>query len=139
MKKAIVTANSLFIFLFVFTQQSLAQTTNPPLPTQIDITPPAQTVPVGTISINSVINFIITLLIVVGVIISLIFLILGGIKWVLSGGDKAGVESARNHIVGAIIGLVIIVLSFVILSFIFQILGVGGSPLNFHLPSLTGK
>lgn len=91
------------------------------------------------ISLQNIPQFIITLLLVVGVLIALIFLIYGGIKWILSGGDKAGVEAARKHIVAAIIGLVIVVAAFFIINVVFTVLGVG-SPLSggkFCIPSLT--
>lgn len=43
-----------------------------------------------------------------------IFLLIGGLRWILSGGDKAGVEAARNSITNAIIGLVIVVAAYAI-------------------------
>jgi hypothetical protein len=93
----------------------------------------------GNIQLQNIPQFIITLLLVVGVLIALIFLIYGGIKWILSGGDKAGVEAARKHIVAAIVGLVIVVAAFFIINVVFTVLGVG-SPLSggtFCIPSLT--
>lgn len=36
-------------------------------------------------------------------------LIIGGIQWVTSGGDKNGLESARNRLTHAFIGLIIVV------------------------------
>ncbi len=84
-------------------------------------------VPTGALPLNLDIGklpqFIITLLFVVGVIIAIAFLIYGGIKWVMSGGDKAGVEAARNHIVAAIVGLVIIAAAFFIIQVVFRLLG----------------
>jgi len=57
-------------------------------------------------------------LLVTAVILALIFLIWGGIKWITSGGDKAKVESARNTIIGAIIGLIVVFTSFLIISIV---------------------
>jgi uncharacterized membrane protein (UPF0182 family) len=51
---------------------------------------------------------LITLALIIGVIIFLFMLIMGGIQWISSGGDKASIEMARNKIVHAIIGLVIL-------------------------------
>ena len=53
--------------------------------------------------IQSVIN---TLLFVIG-IISVIMLIIGGIRYVISGGNQSQVEGARNTILYAIVGLVV--------------------------------
>ena|SRR3989344_1480464 len=60
----------------------------------------------------------ITLLFIVAVVLSLIFLIWGGIRWITSRGDPKAVEGARNQITYAIIGLVLTFLAFTIVSFI---------------------
>jgi hypothetical protein len=63
------------------------------------------------------------------------YLMFGGIKWITSRGDKVAVESARRHIVAAVIGLVVVVSAFFILQVVFRILGVQ-NPLNNELPTL---
>lgn len=82
-------------------------------------------------------QFIIQLIFIIGVIIAVIFLIYGGIRWILSGGDKSAVEAARNHIIAAIIGLIIVVGAFFIIGLIFQLLG-QNNPVTqgFTIPSL---
>lgn len=70
-----------------------------------------------------------------GAIAALFYLIWGGFKWITSGGDQKGVEGARNHIVAAIIGLIIIFLSYIILNFIVKIL-TGTDLQNLTFPSL---
>ena len=77
-------------------------------------------------SLGTVISRTIIIILVVAAIIALFFLIWGGIKWILSGGDKGKVEAARNTIIAAIIGLIITFLAFFILSFVFQLFGLGG-------------
>lgn len=67
---------------------------------------------------GNVIGFVITVAFILAVLIALGFLIWGGIKWITSGGDKAGVEGARNTIIAAIIGLIIVFLSFFILNLV---------------------
>jgi NADH:ubiquinone oxidoreductase subunit 6 (subunit J) len=54
----------------------------------------------------------------IGAIIVLVFFIWGAIEWITSGGDKGKLENARNKITQAIVGLIILVGSFVILGFI---------------------
>lgn len=78
----------------------------------------------ATSGIEKIIQFGVTTLMVVSTILALLFLIYGGIKWITSGGDKAGVETARKTITYAIIGLVIILASFLILNFISNVFGV---------------
>lgn len=85
---------------------------------------------------QNVVKFIINALILIGVIASLIFLIYGGIRWIISGGDKTAVDTARQHVVSAIIGLVIIVLSFVIINFVLFFLTGRGLTSDLPLPSL---
>lgn len=105
--------------------------------TPIDLSPPpgAVTTP---IQLSDLPTFLIQFVFVAGIVISIAFLIYGGIKWVLSGGDKTKLEAARGHIVAAIVGLVIVAGAFVIISIIFQIIG-AENPLTgkFCIPTLT--
>lgn len=58
-----------------------------------------------------------TILYIVG-IIAVIMLIIGGIRYVLSGGDSKKVTDAKNTVLYAIIGLVICFLAFAIVNFV---------------------
>ena len=82
---------------------------------------------------NEIIGNIINIIFIVVVLLALLFLIYGGIKWITSGGDKAGVESARNMIVAALVGLVIAFLAYFILQIIFQLFGLEFNQGNFFL------
>jgi hypothetical protein len=55
--------------------------------------------------------------IVVGVI-AVIMIIIGGVKYITSGGDAGNVTGAKNTILYAIIGLVVVALSQVIVQFV---------------------
>lgn len=101
----------------------------------IPIAPPAGSI--ANVAVAKLPQFLINLIFVVGIIIAVIFLIYGGIKWILSGGDKQAVEAARNHIIAAIVGLIIVVGAFFIISLVFTLLG-QANPLSggFHLPTL---
>lgn len=61
---------------------------------------------------------IVTFAFVGAILIALAFLIYGGLKWIVSGGDKTAIEEARNHIVSAVVGLVIVFLVYFILNLI---------------------
>lgn len=65
----------------------------------------------------------ITVLLVIATVIAMFFLVLGGIRWITSGGDKAKVESARNTIIAAIVGLVVAFLAYFILTVVLSIFG----------------
>lgn len=57
------------------------------------------------------------LLFVVGAI-SVIMLIVGGIRYVVSGGDSTAVQGAKNTILYAIVGIVICLLAYAVVSFV---------------------
>lgn len=63
--------------------------------------------------------------ITIGSLAVIVYFLLGAFTWITSGGDKTKVEDARNKITNAIIGLVLLVSSFVLLSFLSKILFAG--------------
>lgn len=104
----------------------------------INLAPPAQALPADT-AVTSIPQFIVTFLFVIGIIAAVVFLIYGGIKWILSGGDEKKVEAARNHIIAAVVGLIIIVAAFFIINIVFTILT--GKPFslnNLCIPTIAG-
>jgi len=58
-----------------------------------------------------------TLILVVGAV-SVIMLIIGGLRYVLSAGNSTSVEGAKNTILFAIIGLIVAILAFAIVQFV---------------------
>jgi hypothetical protein len=79
---------------------------------------------------------LIQLIFVVAVVVALLYLIYGGFRWLVSSGDKTQVAAAREHLVAAVIGLVIIFLSYFILNLILGFfLGSGTSLSNLVLPT----
>lgn len=80
---------------------------------------------------NNIIGNIINIAFIIVVLIALVFLIYGAIKWITSGGDKSGVEAARNMIVAAVVGLVIAFLSYFILQLVFSLFGLDFASGNF--------
>jgi hypothetical protein len=87
-------------------------------------------------NLGSIVGAGIGFLLAIAVIIALFFLVFGGIRWMTSGGDKAKVESARNHIIAALIGLVIAFLAFFILSLALSIFGLSLNKIS--LPKISG-
>jgi len=63
-----------------------------------------------------------TVLFAVG-IISVIMLIIGGLRYIVSGGDSKKVTDAKNTIMYAIIGLIIAILSYAIVNFVISAVG----------------
>ncbi len=67
-------------------------------------------------------------------IVLFILLIIGGFKYITSGGDPKAVEGARKTLTSAIAGLIIILLSYLILLLITNITGVDVTNFNIVLP-----
>lgn len=63
-------------------------------------------------------------------LIALAFLAWGGLKWLLSQGEKQAVEEARNHIISALIGLIVIFLSYLIVNVVLGFITGGAVSLN---------
>ena len=58
------------------------------------------------------------LLLVFGSIAFFFMFLLGAISWIISGGDKAHVEAAKNRITNALIGVILMICTFAIVSLI---------------------
>lgn len=52
--------------------------------------------------------------------ISVIMLIIGGIRYVVSGGDSTKVQDAKNTILYAIVGVVVAILAYAVVNFVIQ-------------------
>ena len=57
------------------------------------------------------------LLFIIGAI-SVIMLIIGGIRYVVSGGDSSAVTSAKNTILYAVVGIVVAILAYALVNFV---------------------
>ncbi|OGH36172.1 MAG: hypothetical protein A3B43_00090 [Candidatus Levybacteria bacterium RIFCSPLOWO2_01_FULL_38_120] len=98
-------------------------------------TPPGSTIINPNTSVGSIISFIVAFLIVIAFLAALLFIVIGAFQWITSGGDKQKVADARNHIIAAIIGLIVIALTFVIINVVIQALGLG-TLTNLRIPKL---
>jgi len=55
--------------------------------------------------------------------IALFMLVWGGITWMTSGGNSNRVEQGKQTIVWSILGIIIIFMSYIILNFVFELIG----------------
>src|SRR3989344_344086 len=85
---------------------------------------------------GGVIGTLITVAFILAVLIALVFLIFGGIKWIISGGDKTKVEEARGTIVAALVGLVLVFLAFFVIQLLLSFFNLG-SIQDLKLPDLN--
>lgn len=68
--------------------------------------------------VNNTITWIINVFSIVVGVAAVIMIIIGGLRYVISGGDSGNVTSAKNTILYAIIGLVVVALSQFIVKFV---------------------
>lgn len=76
-----------------------------------------------TAGLNNLLSVGITLLFVFSILLTLFFLIYGGISFITSGGDKQKVANARQKLTFAIIGLIIVLSAYFIVNVIFNLFG----------------
>lgn len=116
-------ATSLFLPVSAYAQQELKP---PPGSVATNIDPAA----IPQLIVNS--------LFLIASFLAVAYLMYGGIRWITSRGDKAGVEAARKHIIAAIVGVVVVAGAFFLMQLLFNILG-ADNPIskNFKLPTLN--
>ncbi len=102
---------------------------------KVGLNPPGN-IGITNISPNQLIRFGLYAVFVIAVILALIYLLWGAINWIMSGGDKEKVGAARSKIIAAIVGLILVVLSFFILNLVLTLL-TGNGINELCIPSLA--
>lgn len=77
-----------------------------------------------TLSVGTIVSGAISLVMIVVAVVFFFILVLGGLKWVTSGGDEKKVGAARAQITNALIGLAIVFAAWAIVSLIQTIFGI---------------
>jgi hypothetical protein len=88
--------------------------------TVVNLVPPAGSgfQNLNRITFSGIVQGLIGIVMVLAAIIFFFILVIGGIRWITSGGDKAQTEAARNQITAALIGLVIVFAAWAIIQLI---------------------
>ncbi|MBI2267930.1 MAG: hypothetical protein HYU80_00575 [Candidatus Blackburnbacteria bacterium] len=68
--------------------------------------------------LSGILSTIVSVLIIAGALIFTLYFIMGAIRWITSGGDKGQLESARNQVLHAVIGLLVLFSVFALLKLI---------------------
>ena len=108
----------------------LALITNPALDPSI-----AGTGADAATSFGNLISTVIGGIIFAALLASIIFFLMGGFMWITAGGDKQRLETARDRIVNAIIGLIVTGSAWAITGFVANLFGFGDFP-TLSLPTL---
>src|SRR3989344_9171127 len=91
---------------------------------QIITLPKGQFTPLNAITIPGLISAAINLSLVIAALLFVINLILGGIKFIISGGDKERTDNAKRQLVNAILGIFIVFSSWAIINFLSEFFGI---------------
>lgn len=78
-------------------------------------------------SVNGIMTTVINIFSLVVGVVSVIMIIIGGLKYITSGGDSGNVTGAKNTILYAIIGLVIVALAQIIVRFVLAKVATGAA------------
>ena len=72
----------------------------------------------GTTRINKIVTQAINIFSIIVGIVAVIMIIVGGFRYITSGGDSGNISSAKNTIIYAVIGLVIVALAQFLVQFV---------------------
>ncbi len=70
--------------------------------------------------LTKILENVIDKLLKVGGVVALVFFIIGGVQYMMSGGDKQGSAAARSTITFSIVGLVLVVGAYLFLKVLFE-------------------
>lgn len=90
----------------------------------INLAPSGQFQPLSGITVPKIIQSSISLVLIVAAIVFFFMLVIGGIRWITSGGDKGATEVARNQITAALVGLVIVFAAWAIMQLVGGLFGI---------------
>jgi len=76
-------------------------------------------------SFDAVLTFLIRLFFIVGGLVALLYLLMGALAWITSGGNKENVDKAREKIQAALIGVILIFIVLAIVGVVENILNLG--------------
>ncbi|MCL4397866.1 pilin [Patescibacteria group bacterium] len=106
-------------------------------PTQAPFPPGCDNGKATAISVGSIISSVLNLLLFVAFVAALIFLIIGGIKWILSGGDKEGTSKAKETVTSALIGLAVVLAAWILINILLSFFGVSSGLTGLTVPTLN--
>ncbi|OGG24094.1 hypothetical protein A3A79_02760 [Candidatus Gottesmanbacteria bacterium RIFCSPLOWO2_01_FULL_43_11b] len=108
----------------------LAQLKNPVLPPELG----AGDLEGGGRATGLLIGNLIGAIFIFSFILAFFYLLTGGISWITAGGDKGQLENARNKIIHALVGLIVVGAGWAIFSLVGQFLGIQFP--NMELPTI---
>lgn len=83
--------------------------------------------PIDLFGTTGIVNTVTSLLLFLIGAVSVIMIIIGGLRYVLSGGNSSSVAAAKNTIVYAVIGIIVALLGYAIINFVIGTFSAGGA------------
>ena len=74
----------------------------------------------GTRTVSGTIKNVGNIIVFITGAISVLMIIIGGLRYTTSGGDQGGISSAKNTILYAVIGLIVSVMAYAIVNFVLK-------------------
>lgn len=85
----------------------------------------------------TIVRGIVQFILIVAFIASFVFLLIGGVRWILAGGDEKAVAGARGTITAALIGLVIVLVAYAIIRLVEIFFNVNIVTTGVTIPTIT--
>ena len=101
---------------------------------EIFLLPQGEFRPLQDVSIEGLISAAVNLILVVASILFIFNFLLGGVKLIISGGDREKFDNAKRQIVNAIIGIFIVFTTWGLIRFVGEFFGVDLT--TFEIPTL---
>lgn len=80
---------------------------------------------------TSCITWFVNVIFLIAVLLSFVYLVWGGIDYIMAGGDSAAAGAARTKLTNAVVGLVVVIVAWAISNFVLKFFGVKTEiPLN---------
>jgi hypothetical protein len=79
----------------------------------------------GSSNVVCILRAVLMFILSIAFIVAVIFLVIGGFRYITSQGNEEGIEKAKGTITNAIIGIVVIVLAWIILTIVLNLVSSG--------------
>ncbi len=99
--------------------KALAQIVNPVLPGSLG----SGGNETGPSALGSIISSLVGVFLILAFVSTFLYMMLGGFDWVTSGGDKTKLQSARDKITNALVGLVVVGASWAVMMIVSNFMG----------------
>lgn len=90
----------------------------------------------GAAGTSSLITTLASGMFLLGFMMAFIYLMVGSINWITAGGEKGKLEEARNRIINALIGIIILASMWAVMSLVAQFVGLDWEALP--IPTING-